>query len=176
MDNKEPTGDLDIRYFLKEDTDISYHSLVAKPEMIISIVSTSLEDIRNLSRREIVANAKKLLNEKVGQDNQGRITIYNNDTQKDIVIGKPGIEHGLDRNYEYTAIVSMHLDSYLKHAIKINEAVADNGRKFDSDILLGYGENQNGEKLPAYFVVSKLATGQDELLEFGSLYSARAKK
>lgn len=176
VSNESPTKDPDILYSLKVDSGITYDSLVKKPDMKISIASTSLDDVKNLSRKEIVSNAKKLLSERVGEDDQGRIKIYNNDTKKDIVVGKPGIEHGLDRNYDYTAIVSMHLDSYLKHAIKINEAAADNGRKFDCDILLGYGENQNGEKIPAYFVVSKLSTGQDELVEFGSLYSVRAKK
>ena len=77
---------------------------------------------------------------------------------------------------EYTAMVSMHLEDYLKNAVKINEAIADENRKYDSDILLGYGQTESGEKIPAYFIVSKLTTGQVELVEFSSLYSIRAKK
>lgn len=45
-----------------------------------------------------------------------------------------------------------------------------------SDILLGYGEEKAGEKMPAYFVVSKLITGKDVLADFGTLYSIRGKK
>ena len=40
----------------------------------------------------------------------------------------------------------MHLDEYLSRAVKINEVKADENRKHDSDILLGYGENNEGEK------------------------------
>lgn len=42
--------------------------------------------------------------------------------------------------------------------------------------MLGYGETAKGERIPAYFVVSKLTTGKSELIEFGSLYSINAKK
>ncbi|MCQ4636688.1 hypothetical protein NE619_08095 [Anaerovorax odorimutans] len=146
-----------------------------KPDMKVSKVATTLEDVRSMTRNQMVANAREILSKLTRKDKQGRVVVHNDDIEKDIVIGKRGIEHGLDRNYEYTAIVFMHLDSYLKHAIKINEAVADGKRNFDSDILLGYGENQAGEKISAYFVVSRLLTGQDELIEFGSLYSVRAK-
>lgn len=165
-----------IRYSLKEDADISYESLVSKPDMEVAKVTTEREAVEGLNRKSVVNNAKKALEEKVGVDSSGRTVIHNNDTGLDIVAGKPGIEHGLDRNYIDTAIISMHLDEYLGNAIKINEALPDGGRKRYSDILLGYGEGKAGEKMPAYFVVSKLTTGKDVLADFGTLYSIRGKK
>lgn len=165
-----------IRYSIKEDADISYESLVSKPDMEVAKVTTERETVEGLNRKSIVNNAKKALEEKVGVDSSGRTVIHNNDTGLDIVVGKPGIEHGLDRNYIDTAIISMHLDEYLGNAIKINEALPDGGRKRYSDILLGYGEGKAGEKMPAYFVVSKLTTGKDVLADFGTLYSIRGKK
>lgn len=176
VSNASPTSSPDIRYSFKDNTDITYDSLIAKPDMKIAAVTTTEDAVKDLSRKEIVSQAKGRLEIKALTDAQGRACIFNDDTKKDIIVGKPGIQHGLDRNYEHTAAVAMHLDEYLKSAIKINEAVADDGRKFDSDILLGYGENKKGEKIPAYFVVAQLKTGQDELVEFGSLYSMRAKK
>ena len=162
-----------IKYSQNKDSGITYTKLISKPDMPISMVTTTLKDITDKSRKEIVDAARKKLPK---QNNNGQVTIHNKDTGMDIVIGKPSLEHGLGRNYEYTAMVSMHLEDYLRNAIKINEAVADGNRKHDSDILLGYGQTESGEKIPAYFVVSKLTTGQKELVEFGSLYSIKAKK
>ncbi len=160
--------DLDV----KEDIEINYMSLVSKPDMTKTEVTTTLEDVKNKDSRTIAKEAR----EKLPKNENGVISIQNKDTGKDIIVGIKAIEHGLRRNSEYNAIVSMHLESYLENAIKINEAVADEGRAHDSDIYLGYGENASGEKIPAYFVVSKLTTGQEELIEFNSLYSFNAKK
>jgi len=166
----------DIKYSLKENTDITYENLVSKPDMSISKITITIEDIIGKSRKEIVNEAKERLHQLIPKNERGVISIRNDDTGMDVVIGKPGLEHGLDRNYEYTAMVLMNLDSYIKNAIKINEAIPDIKRKHSSDILLGYGETESGDQIPAYFVVSKLMTGQTELIEFGSLYSVRAKK
>ena len=157
-----------------KNTEITFETLTSKKDMNITRIETTLDDVINKSRTDIVNEAKENLSSL--KDPNGVIKIHNDDTNMDIAVGKSGIEHGLDRNYNYTAMVSMNLESYLKNAIKINEATADKQRTHDSDILLGYGETASGEKIPAYFVVSKLKTGLTELVEFGSLYSIRAKK
>ncbi len=162
-----------IKFSQNEDSSITYEKLVSKPDMPISVITTTLESVKEKSRKEIVNEARNRLPK---QNDGGPVVVHNNDTGKDIIVGRPGLEHGLDRNYEYTAMVSMHLEDYLKNAVKINEAIADENRKYDSDILLGYGQTESGEKIPACFIVSKLTTGQVELVEFSSLYSIRAKK
>ena len=70
----------------------------------------------------------------------------------------------------------MHLAEYLKNAVKINEATPDEHRANNSDVLIGYGESSTGGKIPAYFVVSRLTTGEERLEEFSSLYSLKGKK
>ncbi len=164
----------DINLSFDKNTDITYDSLISKPDMVISEVTTSFEDVSQLSRDDVIEKAKEKLSSK--KNSKGVITLHNTDTGEDIVIGKPGLSHGLRHDYEYTAMVTLNLESYLENAIKINEAVADKNRNHDSDILLGYGETATGERIPAYFVVSKLTTGKSELIEFGSLYSINAKK
>ena len=165
-----------INFSFNEDATISYESLVSKHDMKVSTITTDLSDIDLKNRDGIAAEARKRLVKNGLQGEDGAIRIHNDDTGIDIVVGKPGLRHGLDRNYEYTALVSLNLEDYLKNAIKVNEALPDHNRKYESDIYLGYGETVNGEKVPAYFVVSKLTTGETELVEFGSLYSVRAKK
>lgn len=164
----------DINLSFDKKAQISYDSLIAKDDMVISNVTTSFEEVSQLSRNEIIEAARKKLSS--NKDSNGVISIYNADIGENIVVGKPGLSHGLDHDYEYTAMVTLDLKSYLQNAIKINEAIADENRDHDSDILLGYGETAKGEKIPAYFVVSKLSTGINELVEFGSLYSINAKK
>ncbi len=164
----------DVNLSFDNDTDITYDSLIAKDDMVISNVTTSFEEVSQLSRDEVIEKAKEKLSSK--KNSKGVITIHNADTGEDIVVGKPGLSHGLRHDYEYTAMVTLDLESYLENAIKINEAIADKNRDHDSDILLGYGETATGERIPAYFVVSKITTGKSELVEFGSLYSINAKK
>ena len=175
---KNTTDEGDVKYDINlsfdKNTDITYDSLISKPDMVISEVTTSFEEVSQLSRDDVIEKAKEKLSSK--KNSRGVITLHNTDTGEDIVIGKPGLSHGLRHDYEYTAMVTLNLESYLENAIKINEAVADKNRNHDSDILLGYGETAMGERIPAYFVVSKLTTGKSELIEFGSLYSINAKK
>ena len=164
----------DVNLTFDNNDNITYDSLIEKDDMLISEVRSSLAYVKTLSREDVVEKARENLSHK--KDSRGVIIIHNADTENDIAVGAPGLSHGLDRNFEYTAMVTLNLESYLENAIKINEAIADKNRKHDSDILLGYGETVTGEKIPAYFVVSKLTTGLDELVEFGSLYSIKAKK
>ena len=165
-----------VRFSLREDTEITYDSLVSKPDMKVVHVTTNSRDIESLDRKGVVAEAKNALKKSVGLDSKGRTVVHNEETGRDIIVGKPGIEHGLDRNFTDTAIVSMHLAEYLKNAVKINEATPDEHRANNSDVLIGYGESSTGGKIPAYFVVSRLTTGEERLEEFSSLYSLKGKK
>ena len=165
-----------VRFSLREDTEITYDSLVSKPDMKVVHVTTNSRDIESLDRKGVVAEAKNALKKSVGLDSKGRTVVHNEETGRDIIVGKPGIEHGLDRNFTDTAIVSMHLAEYLKNAVKINEATPDEHRAHNSDVLIGYGESSTGGKIPAYFVVSRLTTGEERLEEFSSLYSLKGKK
>lgn len=155
---------------------ITYDSLVAKEDMPITKIAGDTTQFAGMTRGDIANEAVRILREEIQGSEGAVIRVRNKDTGKDIVVGKRGINHGFDRNYEYTALVAYNLKSYLENAVLVNELAPSGGRNFESEVLLGYGETDTGEKVPAYFVVSKLETGISKLVEFSSLYSIRAKK
>ena len=174
VENKNPSEDPDIRYSLKEDTDITYDRLVGKPDM--SVVPLKKINVKKLSRKDIVNAGRKSAKQFGATDEYNRIFIKNDDVGSNIVIGAPAIRHGLQRDYETNALISMNLGGYLKNAIKINEIEPRGAEMISGYVLLGYGRNEIGEDYPAYFVVRTLVTGKDELVDFDSLYSFNGKK
>lgn len=167
-------SDPDIRYSLTENADITYESLISKPDM--KVTQIGYDSVRQMSRRDIVNAARRAVRTEGFKDNLGRLTLTNSDTKSDIIIGSPAIRHGLNRNYEANAKIALHLGDYLKNAVKVNEIMPRGKNSTGGYILLGYGRTNSGEGYPAYFVVQTLTTGQAELLEFDSLYSFNGKK
>lgn len=164
----------DIRFSIKEEADISYESLVAKPDM--KIVEMSGKNIKQKTRKNIVDEARENVKIHGKTDDLGRLTIKNKDTNNDIVIGAPAIRHGLTRDYETNAMIALHLGEYLNNAIKVNEIESRGINSAGGYILLGYGRNEFGGQYPAYFVIQTLTTGEAELIEFDTLYSINGKK
>lgn len=162
-----------IRYSIKEDADISYESLVSKPDM--EVVHLSSEGNKGLTRQDVVKRAINNVQEVGHKDEAGRNVISNIDTGREIVVGRNGIEHGMNRKPGSMAAVADHIGEYVRNAIKIN-GITPRGNAKDGYILLGYGMDDTGASYPVYFVIETLETGQDEIVYFDNLYSANAKK
>ena len=91
------------------------------------------------------------------------------------VYKRQALLHGLNRHYESNAQVTVHINEYLKNAVKINELAPRGGNINESYILFGYGR-VGEDSYPAYFVVNTYENGNTELDDFDVLYSANAKK
>lgn len=159
------------RFSFKEDTSITYDSLVSKPDM--KIVNMDEYHIRD-GRKGIVDDARKAI-KATGKVDNGQHIIHNEDVDRDIIVGRKALLHGLNRHYESNAQVTVHINEYLKNAVKINELAPRGGNINESYILFGYGR-VGEDSYPAYFVVNTYENGNTELDDFDVLYSANAKK
>ena len=163
-----------------ENNAISYESLVRKDPVKIVKVKNN-ENIKFDDRKMVKKAVLKKIGKQSGTDVQGRNTLYSEDVQRNIVVGRQAIEHGLERNFENNAFVALNLPEYIKNAIKINN-LNELGTKGTKDyrangyILLGIGKDKNNNLYPAYFVVNTLESGIDEIVEFDNLSAINSKK
>ena len=84
----------DTRFSLREDTDITYDSLVAKPDM----------KIVNVDKYHVGG----------GRVEKGQYIVHNTDFNRAIIVGKNALLHGLNLHYENNAYVTVHMDEYSK--------------------------------------------------------------
>lgn len=167
----EAADEKKIKFSIKDDADITYDSLIAKPDM--KIVNMDEYHIRD-GRRGIVNEAREAI-KAAGKVENGQYIIHNEDVDRDIIVGRKALLHGLNRHYENNAQVTVHINEYLKNAVKINELSPRGDNVKESYILLGYGQVEE-DSYPAYFVVNTYENGDIELDDFDVLYSANAKK
>lgn len=165
------------KFSLKEDTDITYDSLVKKPDMrTVEIKEYDLSPYQGIKPRETAKKIRDFLKHKNGVEGTQILSVWNQDQKKNMEIGIEGLKHGLIKGNENNLIVSLYVDEYLKNAIKVNETVPDNTHNWSADIMLGYGRTSDNDIIPAYFVVKNNQRSRGEIVDFGSLYSVNGKK
>ena len=160
--------------YTKDDIKFSFNKLISKPDM--NIIPLGEEQVKNLTRKEIVDKARENAKSVGGVDTLGRIVVHVDDVNSDVIVGTNSIRHGFVRDFETNAKIALHIGEYLKNSIKVNEIEARSDNAVGGYVLLGYGKDIEGNHYPAYFVVETLTTGESELIEFDSLYSFNGKK
>ena len=159
--------DGDIRYSLR---DYSYEELTAKPDMIITSIDTS----RNIDRDEAIRLGRENVLKYADRFNpNGTPMMYVNDLGKYVVVGKKGLEHGLDRRVAQQSSVIANIGDILNNSIVVNEAHPKREGVKNTWILLGMATDSNGT--PVY-VRSVVNQSTNELEEVNSLYSVYGKK
>lgn len=161
------------QFSLREDTDITYESLLSKPDMKVVMISDA--NVGSVTRRGVINKALENVRKLGHKDSFGRNVIVNKDTNREIVVGRNSIEHGMPRKHGAMEAIAEHFGEYIQNAIKVNDIVPRNSST-GGYILLGYGVSDDRIPYPAYFVVETLETGEDEVIYFDNLYSANAKK
>lgn len=153
----------------------SYEELVKKPDIKVADISTI--DIKSSSRQDI---RKKILRdgmadaEKYGySDNNGNIFVRVKDSNKDVMISKDALRHGLDRRLEVLGPVEGKIGEILSESVEINELVPKKDIVDTSYVLVGAAQDERGADYTAYFIVNSITS---ELQSVDVLYSANAKK
>lgn len=160
-------GNEDIRYSLR---DYSYEELTAKPDMIITSIDTS----RNIDRDEAIRLGRENVLKYSDRFNpNGTPMMYVNDLGKYVIVGKKGLEHGLDRRVAQQSSVIANIGDILNNSIVVNEAHPKREGVKNTWILLGMATDSNG--MPVY-VRSVVNQSTNELEEVNSLYSVYGKK
>ena len=153
------------------DRDYSYDNLVSKPDMKVTQIGTEAPS----NRADIVFEAKRNAS-KIGKFNvkDGSVSVYVDDIGTDVVIGKKGLLHGLQRGKELStkATVTVKIGEILKNSIKVNEATPKDSAADRTYVLIGCAT----DNINTYVVRSIINTFSSELQSVDVLYAVNTKK
>ena len=176
VDNQNPTTNPDIRYSSQEtdrDTKLhpySYDALIGKPNMVVTTVDINVPK----NRADVVYQAKQNA-AKVGKfdPKTGSVSVYVDDVGENVVLGTPGLKHGLEARREENSIVTLKAGEILKHSIRINELTPKKDTVDGSYVLVGSAKSDDGSFYIVRSVVNKVS---HNLISMDVLYAINAKK
>lgn len=148
----------------------SYEAITSKPDMKLTTVGGNVPT----NRADIVAAAKKNA-AKVGNFNpkDGSVSVRVEDIGVDVILGKDGLKHSLDRRMSENAPVVVKAGEILRNSIRINELNPRKAEIDESYVLIGAAKDANGELYIVRSVVNRLS---NELTTMDVLYAINAKK
>lgn len=153
----------------------SYEKLVKKPDIKVADISTidikssSRQDIRKKILRDGMADAKKY----GYTDADGNVFVKVKDNNKNVMISKYALRHGLYRRLKVLGPVEVKIGEILSASVEINELVPKKDIVDTSYVLVGAAQDERGADYTAYFIVNSITS---ELQSVDVLYSANAKK
>lgn len=157
----------DIRY---SDRGYSYDALVSKPDMVVATVGRNVPK----NRADVIVQAKKNA-AKFGRfdTNTGSVIVHVDDIDSDVIIGRDGLKHSMDRRFDVNAPVVLKAGEIISNSICINELSPKKESASESYVLIGAAKNDRGE---LYIVRSVVNRFRNELTSMDVLYAINAKK
>ena len=169
------------RYALPEgESAYSYDTLTGKKDIAMTELPlhAPTTDDGKINRKAVILagrlNARAQNNAKNTADT---VFVYVPDIEADVMIRRDGLEHGLTRGDESTALATMKIGDLLKNSIAVNEL---NGRTKGtrtsemSYVLLSVGQNKNSPYL-VRIIADKTTNSVLDISTYG-LYAVKAKK
>ena len=169
--NKNPTENEDIRY---SEKDYSYESMIAKPDMELTVMDGNVPN----NRADIIHEAKKKA-AKIGKVNakDKTVSVFVDDVERDVVIGTDGLKHSLNRGKglqnKHIGIVTLNAGEILKNSIRINELTPSKESANVSYVLIGASKDINNNLYIVRFVVNEYG---NKLSSMDILYAINTKK
>lgn len=166
--NKVTQQKLKVKKF--SDRDYSYDALVSKPDMVVAAVGNNIPK----NRADVVAMAKKNATS-LGQidPKTGSVSVHVEDIDADVIIGRDGLKHSLDRRFDVNAPVVLKAGEILGNSIRINELTPQKAEATESYVLIGAAKNDSGDLYVVRSVVNRFS---NELTSMDVLYAINAKK
>ena len=148
----------------------AYDSLVSKPDMAVTRLSGDVPG----NRADVIYQAKQNA-AKIGRFNpkDGSVSVYVKDMDSDVIIGRDGLKHSIDRRLDVNAPIILKAGEILSNSIRINEMTPKLDNASNSYVLIGAAENGDGE---LYVVRSVVNRFKNELVSMDVLYAINAKK
>lgn len=148
----------------------SYEALTSKPDMVVTTIDGNVPK----NRADVVYQAKQNA-AKVGKfdPETGSVSVYVDDVGVDVVLGAPGLKHGLEPRRTENAIVTLKAGEILKHSVKINELTPKKETVDGSYVLIGAAKGNDG----AFYIVRSVVNQvSHKLISMDVLYAINAKK
>ena len=169
----ETTGPGEVKFSREkakaEPKRYSYEWFIQKPDMVV----TTIGDPVTMSRADIINEAKKNAVTVGKGDSNGTVTVHVRDTDMDVIIGRDGLKHSIDRRLKELGPIILKAGEILQNSIKINELLPKKADAVGSYVLIGAARNPNGD---FYVVRSVVNRFQSKLVSMDVLYAINAKK
>ena len=165
----ESANDGKAAYSINTADRYSYDTLVVKPDMVITPVEDSSS---TYSRDAVIADG---LNNAIANGTargDGSATVFVDDLGEDVIVGKRGLRHGLDRRIADNAPVTERIGEILKNSILVNEMDPKRANSDGAFILLGVAASPDN----MYYVKSIVNRNTGLLEAVDVLYSVNTKK
>ena len=163
-----------VSYQERSPQKYSYEALTSKPDMKVTVIDDTVNYQPNKQTRKDVVNAALKNASRVGKQNKdGSVLVPVKDTGLDILIGRNGLKHGLDRRMNQNVAVTLKAGEILKNSVCINELLPDKENVSNSYVLIGVAKNSHNEAYVVEFLVNRYT---NELTSIDVLYSANTKK
>ncbi len=169
------------RYALPEaESAYSYDTLTGKKDIAVTdlpLHAPTTDDGKINRKAVILAGRLNARAQNNAKNTPKEIFVHVSDINTDVRVGRDGLEHGLTRGDENTALATMKIGDLLKNSIAVNEL---NGRTKGtrtsemSYVLLSVGQNKNSPYL-VRMIVDKNTNMVSDLSTYG-LYAVKAKK
>ncbi len=155
----------------------SYRTLTSKPDMRVSKIGTEspFDADGKLDRRRIVEKGIENVRQKKNPKNTDENAyVYISDIDRNVLVTKDGLRHGLSRNAEATAKVTLNIGDILENSIRVNELVPRKNT-IGGYVLLGIAQDENKNYYPVRVVVNQYSA-VEEVEALDVLYAVNAKK
>ncbi len=154
----------------------TYNKLAQKADMPVTKLAEDLpiNSDGKINRADILAKAMNNVRDKNNSHNTENTSfIYVKDIDKNILVGKDALRHGLMRNSKDTAKVTTKIGDVLENAIKVNELKPRNNT-LGGYVLMGIGIDDKGNYYPTRIIVNNYEVQKIEPLDV--VYAVRTKK
>ena len=175
-----PDKDVKEKFLLKrsiEEVDkYNYGELLKKKDMPVTMLTEEIpyKSAGVLDRDKLLDIAIDNVRQYTNNKNTDRESfIYVKDIDRDIIVSKKGLRHGLRRNFEDTAKVTMQIGDILENAIAVNELKPRENTE-GGYVLMGIGADNKGNYYPTRIIVNDYEVSDVEPL--GVVYAINAKK
>ena len=158
----------------------SYDTLIKKDDLSVVTLpdEVPMTEGGRIDRKSVVARGRLNAKSKNNSKNTPTETyVFVSDIDTDVLVRRDGLEHGLSRNDESTALATMHIGNLLQNSVAMNELNGRTKGKRATDmsyVLLAVGQNKNSPYLVS-MIVDKTTNTVSEISTYG-LYAIKAKK
>ena len=179
-DENKITAEMSEEIDYQSSAAYTYNSLIQKSPMNIVLLENEIPIKPNgkMDRSEIIKKGRQNARDYENPNNSDKETyVWVSDISLNVRIHRDGLEHGLDRKGEDTAIATMNIGDLLTNSIAVNELnarVTDKKETEMSYVLLACGRNKTNSFI-VRIVIDKNKNTISEISSFG-LYAINAKK
>ena len=154
----------------------TYKALTQKSDMKVTLLDSHniYDETGKMDRHLLLDKAIENVKSKNNPKNTAEKNfVYVPDIDRDVLVGRKGLSHGLSRNANITALVTTKIGDIVENSIKVNELKPRNNTA-GGYVLLGIAKDNKNNYYPVRIIVNNYAVDNVEILDV--LYAVNAKK